>query len=99
IYSGTPATISGTGPTVLVNLTQGGWRQNLLVDNPSATTMVTLSGGRDGMVVDIIAANGNTTIQNGTGQSQIQTKSGSDLVLAADSLHRFVYRGNHWYEI
>lgn len=99
IRSGSARPMSGASPTIRINTAQGGWGDIWSVDNGSATDMTALTGAREGMVVSLIAANGNTTIKYGTGTNQFQTKSGSDLTMEAGKLYQFIYLVNHWYEI
>lgn len=92
-------TISGTGPSVLANTSQGGWYRWLVVTNASATSLATLTGGVEGMEIILQASNGNTTITHGTSANGLSCSAGSDLAMVSGKPYKFVFNGTYWVQV
>lgn len=68
-----------------------------LASNSGATLITAFDRGQDTQRITVVATNGNTTIVN---SANLVTRSGANIVMAANSSRAFVYRasGNVWYE-
>lgn len=68
-----------------------------LANNTGATTITTFNGGQIGMVVHVVANNGNTTLQNSSGTSGLRLKSGANKTLGQYEGITFIKNGTDWW--
>lgn len=68
-----------------------------LANNTGATTITTFNGGQTGMVVHVVANNGNTTLQHSSGTSGLRLKSGSNKTLGQYEGITFIKNGTDWW--
>lgn len=64
--------------------------------NTGATTITALDGGAEGQEVQILAGDGNTTVQDG---ASLQLNGGSNFAMSQNDTLRLIKIGGVWYEI
>ena len=92
--------ITGANPSILVSSIQGGYYECISIFNGSATTMLTLTGGMSGMVITLVAADVNTTIQHdGVTANSFSLQGGANQLLLNKRAYMFVFQGTIWAQI
>ncbi len=91
--------LNGVNPSVLFLPAQGGYYRTYQPNNAVPTNLTTITGGRVGMRITLIATNGNTTLIHGTSTDELRLRAGVNYTMIANTPAEFYHNGTGWVEI